>query len=72
MKHKLLRLGRKLKEVNDDVQGHNELLKVIKMTPTSIPEIISKHRKDFTGEFFQHLHVIAESHYTNPTEQNGK
>ncbi|KMZ56596.1 hypothetical protein ZOSMA_93G00600 [Zostera marina] len=70
MKHKLHRLGRKLKEVDDDVQRHNELLKVIKMTPTAITEIISKRRKDFTREFFQHLHTVAESYYANPIEQN--
>ncbi|KAF5955396.1 hypothetical protein HYC85_008252 [Camellia sinensis] len=70
MKHTLLRLGRKLKEVDDDVQRHNELLEVIKGAPSEIGEIVARHRKDFTKEFFMHLHTVAESYYDNPTEQN--
>lgn len=70
MKHKLLRLGRKLKEVDDDVQRHNELLEVIKGAPSEIGEIVARRRKDFTKEFFMHLHTVAESYYDNPTEQN--
>lgn len=69
MKHKLLRLGRKLKEVDDDVQRHNELLEVIKEAPSEINAIVAKRRKDFTKEFFVHLHTVAESYYDSP-EQN--
>ncbi|KAL6970300.1 hypothetical protein U1Q18_029999 [Sarracenia purpurea var. burkii] len=70
MKHNLLRLGRKLKEVDEDVQRHNELLKVIRGPPSEISEIVSRRRKDFTKEFFVHLHTLAESYYDNTTEQN--
>ncbi|KAG4200713.1 hypothetical protein ERO13_A05G230700v2 [Gossypium hirsutum] len=70
MKHKLLRLGRKLKEIDDDVQRHNELLEVIKGSPSEISEIVARRRKDFTKEFFVHIHTVAESYYDNPTEQN--
>lgn len=70
MKHKLLRFSRKLKEVDEDVQRHEELLKVIRKTPSEISEIVAKRRKDFTQEFFVHLHAVAESYYDNPTEQN--
>ncbi|XP_010544289.1 PREDICTED: uncharacterized protein At4g37920, chloroplastic isoform X2 [Tarenaya hassleriana] len=71
MKHKLHRLGRKLKEVDEDVQRHNELLKVIKGTPpTEIDELVARRRKDFTKEFFVHLHTLAASFHDNPTEQN--
>ncbi|KAJ0085720.1 hypothetical protein Patl1_08457 [Pistacia atlantica] len=98
MKHKLLRLGRKLKEghdmltgfvlsvssscfasswevsiaqIDEDVQRHNELLEVIKGAPSEeISQIVSRRRKDFTKEFFMHLHTVAESYYENPTEQN--
>ncbi|GAV59307.1 hypothetical protein CFOL_v3_02838 [Cephalotus follicularis] len=70
MKHKLLRFRRKLKEIDEDVQRHNELLKVIKEAPSDISEIVSRRRKDFTKEFFVHLHTVAESYYNNPTEQN--
>ncbi|XP_015887641.2 uncharacterized protein At4g37920 isoform X2 [Ziziphus jujuba] len=70
MKHKLLRLGRKLKEVDDDVQRHNELLEVIRRAPTEVSDIVARRRKDFTKEFFVHLHTVAESYYDDPTEQN--
>ncbi|KAL3504676.1 hypothetical protein ACH5RR_034517 [Cinchona calisaya] len=70
MKHKLLRLARKLKEVDEDVQRHDELLEVTRRSPSEISEIVSKRRKDFTKEFFVHLHTVAESYYDNPTEQN--
>ncbi|KAB2634584.1 hypothetical protein D8674_040778 [Pyrus ussuriensis x Pyrus communis] len=69
MKHKLLRLGRKLKEIDEDVQRHNELLKVVRGAQSEISEIVSRRRKDFTQEFFVHLHTVAESYYNNPTEQ---
>lgn len=70
MKHKLLRLGRKLKEVDEDVQRHNELLQVLKNTPSEIGDIVARRRKDFTKEFFMHLHAVAESYHDNEVEQN--
>lgn len=70
MKHKLFRLGRKLKEVDEDVQRHNELLQVIKNKPSEIGDIVGKRRKDFTKEFFMHLHAVAESYHDNEVEQN--
>nr|VDD54586.1 unnamed protein product [Brassica oleracea] len=70
MKHKVLRLARKLKEVDEDVQRHNELLNVIKTTsPADIGQLVARRRKDFTNEFFDHLHTVAESYYDNPDEQ---
>ncbi|CAH1454080.1 unnamed protein product [Lactuca virosa] len=70
MKHKLFRLGRKLKEVDEDVQRHNELLQVVKNSPSEIGNIVAKRRKDFTKEFFMHLHAVAESYHDNEGEQN--
>ncbi|XP_057957286.1 uncharacterized protein At4g37920 isoform X2 [Malania oleifera] len=70
MKHKLHRLGRKLKDIDEDVQRHNELLDVIKGAPSEINEVVARRRKDFTQEFFVHLHTVVESYYDNPTEQN--
>ncbi|PSS31673.1 hypothetical protein CEY00_Acc04942 [Actinidia chinensis var. chinensis] len=70
MKHKLLRLGRKLKEVDEDVQRHSELLEVIKGAPSEINEIVARRRKDFTKEFFEHLYTVAASHDDNTTEQD--
>lgn len=69
MKHKLLRLGRKLKEIDEDVQRHNELLKVVRGAPEAIGEVVARRRKDFTQEFFVHLHTVAESYFDNPAEQ---
>ncbi|RLM80519.1 uncharacterized protein C2845_PM12G12200 [Panicum miliaceum] len=70
MKHKLLRLGRKLKEVDEDVQRHNELLEVVKSTPSNkISAIVAKRRKDFTVEFFNHLYYVAESYHDEPEKQ---
>ncbi|ESQ33310.1 hypothetical protein EUTSA_v10004308mg [Eutrema salsugineum] len=71
MKHKVHRLARKLKEVDEDIQRHNELLDVIKRTsPAEIGELVASRRKDFTNEFFEHLHTVAESYYDKPDEQN--
>ncbi|KAH6825223.1 hypothetical protein C2S53_018770 [Perilla frutescens var. hirtella] len=69
MKHKLLRLARKLKEVDEDIQ-RNELLGAIRKSPSEVGEIVARRRKDFTKEFFVHLHTVAESYYGNPTGQN--
>lgn len=70
MKHKLFRLCRKLKEIDDDVQRHNELINAVKVAPDEISSIVAKRRKDFTKEFFVHLHTVAESHFENAAEQN--
>lgn len=70
IKHKLLKFARKLKEVDEDIQRHDELLAVIKKAPSEINEIVVRRRKDFTEEFFIHLHNVAESYHDNPTEQN--
>lgn len=59
-------------QIDEDMQRHNELLEVIKASPSEISEIVARRRKDFTKEFFVHLHTVAESYYDNPTEQNGK
>ncbi|KAK4483963.1 hypothetical protein RD792_011174 [Penstemon davidsonii] len=70
MKHKILRLSRKLKEIDEDIQRHNKLLDAIRNSPSEVGEIIAQRRKDFTKEFFVHLHTVAESYYDNPEEQN--
>uniref|UniRef100_A0A0D3F3V8 Uncharacterized protein n=1 Tax=Oryza barthii TaxID=65489 RepID=A0A0D3F3V8_9ORYZ len=70
MKHNLLRLARKLKEIDEDVQRHNELLEVVKSTPSDeIGSVIAKRRKDFTVEFFNHLYYVAESYHDDPEKQ---
>lgn len=59
-------------QIDEDIQRHNELLDAIRNSPSEVGEIIARRRKDFTKEFFIHLHTVAESYYDNPTEQNGK
>ncbi|KAF6992704.1 hypothetical protein CFC21_009672 [Triticum aestivum] len=70
MKHGLLRLARKLKEVDEDVQRHNELFELVKSTPSGkIGDVVAKRRKDFTVEFFNHLYYVAESYKDDPAKQ---
>ncbi|CAM0958893.1 unnamed protein product [Alopecurus aequalis] len=70
MKHTLLRLARKLKEIDEDVQRHNELFEVVRSTPSEkIGSVIAKRRKDFTVEFFNHLYYVAESYKDDPDKQ---
>lgn len=45
---------------------------MIKEAPSEINDIVAKRRKDFTKEFFVHLHTVAESYFDNPAEQNGE
>lgn len=59
-------------QVDEDVQRHNELLGVVRLAPSEISDIVARRRKDFTKEFFVHLHTVAESYYDNPTEQAGE
>ena len=54
------------------MQRHNELLEVIKEAPDEISAIVARRRKDFTKEFFVHLHTVAESYSNEPSKQNGK
>lgn len=45
---------------------------MIKGTPSEISEIVSRSRKDFTKEFFVHLHTLVESYSDDPKAQNGE
>lgn len=70
LKEKLLRLVRKLKVIDEDVQRHNDLLDVIRKDPSEISNIVSKRRKDFTNEFFEHLITVTQSYYKDAEKQN--
>lgn len=61
-----------LPQIDEDVQRHNDLLEVIKGAPSDISQIVSRRRKDFTQEFFEHLHTVAESYYDDPAKQDGE
>ncbi|KAH9296022.1 hypothetical protein KI387_039610, partial [Taxus chinensis] len=64
-KQNLLRLIRKLKEVDDDMQRHDELLKQLRENPLEIDGIVARRRKDFTGDFFEHLKIVSDSYLNN-------
>uniref|UniRef100_A0A2N9IGV7 Uncharacterized protein n=1 Tax=Fagus sylvatica TaxID=28930 RepID=A0A2N9IGV7_FAGSY len=62
MKQKLISLGRKVKKIDDEMEGHSELLKEIQDSPTDINAIVARRRKDFTGEFFRYLTLLSETY----------
>ncbi|MED6218354.1 hypothetical protein PIB30_026048 [Stylosanthes scabra] len=43
------------------MEGHYDLLKEIQDSPTDINAIVARRRKDFTGEFFRYLNLIADT-----------
>ncbi|XP_057758987.1 uncharacterized protein At4g37920 [Arachis stenosperma] len=61
MKEKLVSLGRRVKKIDDEMEGHCDLLKEIQDSPTDINAIVARRRKDFTGEFFRYLNLIADT-----------
>ncbi|BBN14703.1 hypothetical protein MPTK1_6g13740 [Marchantia polymorpha subsp. ruderalis] len=61
----LLKLARKLKEVDDDMLRHDDLLAEIEKTPLNLDIIVAKRRKDFTSDFFEHLHTLCDASYRN-------
>lgn len=68
----LIKLGVSLAQIDEDVQRHNELIEVVKANPSGIGEIVAKRRKDFTQEFFVHLHNVAQSYMEDKAKQSGE
>ncbi|RDX82043.1 putative protein, chloroplastic, partial [Mucuna pruriens] len=62
MKEKFISLRRKVKKIDDEMEGHYELLKEIQDSPTDINPIVAQRRKDFTGEFFLYLSLISDTY----------
>lgn len=62
LKQSLITLAKEVKRVDDEMERHAELLKQIEDSPMDINAIVTKRRKDFTGEFFRYLAVVQESH----------
>ncbi|XP_009784138.1 uncharacterized protein At4g37920 [Nicotiana tabacum] len=60
MKDKLISLARKVRKIDDELERHSELLKEIQDNPRDLNAIVTKRRKDFTGEFFRHLTLLSE------------
>lgn len=49
-------------QIDDEMEGHSELLKEIQDSPTDINAIVARRRKDFTGEFFSYLDLVAQTY----------
>lgn len=49
-------------QIDDEMEGHSELLKEIQESPTDINAIVARRRKDFTGEFFRYLTLLSETY----------
>lgn len=62
LKQSLITLATEVKKVDDEMERHSELLKQIEDSPMDINAIVTKRRKDFTGEFFRYLTVVQETH----------
>eukprot|EP00250_Pteridium_aquilinum_P004743 c14943_g1_i1 orf=610-2004(-) len=69
-KGNLLKLLRKLKEVDDDMERHNELLAYVKENLENIDIVVARRRKDFTNDFFQHLELLYQASYEEPEHQH--
>ncbi|KAJ4763198.1 Endoribonuclease E-like protein [Rhynchospora pubera] len=59
-KQKLVLLARKVKKVDNEIEKHMDLFKEVEENPLDIDAIVAKRRKDFNGEFFKHLNVLAD------------
>ncbi|KAF7829251.1 hypothetical protein G2W53_020415 [Senna tora] len=64
MKQKYISLWKKMKklQVDDEMEGHSELLKELQDSPTDINAIVARRRKDFTGEFFRYLSLLSDTY----------
>ncbi|KAK9061943.1 hypothetical protein SSX86_019127 [Deinandra increscens subsp. villosa] len=62
MKQRLVTLATEVKRVDDEMEKHAELLKQVEDSPMDINAIVTRRRKDFTGEFFRYLTVVQETH----------
>ena len=49
-------------QIDDEMERHNELLKEVQSNPTDVNAIVTRRRKDFTGEFFRYLSVLSETY----------
>lgn len=61
MKQKLISLGKKVKKIDEEMERNAELLKEVQDNPTDINAIVTRRRKDFTGEFFRYLTLMSET-----------
>lgn len=48
-------------QIDEEMERNSELLKEIQDNPTDINAIVTRRRKDFTGEFFRYLTIMSET-----------
>lgn len=48
-------------QIDEEMERNSELLKEIQDNPTDINTIVTRRRKDFTGEFFRYLTLMSET-----------
>lgn len=61
MKHKLITLASKVRKIDDEMEKQHGLLKEIQDSPTDLNAIVTRRRKDFTGEFFRYLSLVSQT-----------
>ncbi|KDP32164.1 hypothetical protein JCGZ_12625 [Jatropha curcas] len=62
LKQKYTSLAAKVRRIDEEMEKHSALLKEIEDNPTDLNAIVTKRRKDFTGEFFRHLNLLSETY----------
>lgn len=50
---------------------HDELLEEIERNELALDSIVAKRRKDFTRDFFDHLHTKCDANYKNLVRRDG-
>lgn len=58
-------------QIDDEIEKHTDLLNEIQENPMDFNAVVARRRKDFTGEFFHHLHVLSDT-YDNLEDIDGK
>ncbi|CAI5475584.1 unnamed protein product [Closterium sp. Yama58-4] len=68
----LYRLARRLKEVDDSMTAHNELFSLVEEHEAdgALEGLVARRRRDFTGEFFEHLQILCQANHDNPQRQD--
>ncbi|XP_051127474.1 uncharacterized protein At4g37920 [Andrographis paniculata] len=62
IKQKLIDLSRKVQKIDDEMEKHAELFKEVQDNPLDINAIVTKRRREFTGEFFRYLTLLSETY----------
>ncbi|KAJ7523511.1 hypothetical protein O6H91_18G052300 [Diphasiastrum complanatum] len=66
----ILKMARKLKEVDDDMIRHNELFQELERDSMQLDSLVAKRRKDFTTDFFEYLGILCSVYSKEPPRQN--